>query len=467
MPGNGVPTFVQGFDTSYDPASVTNASQEIMPLGETVLSGNAAVICIQFNGNPGALTMADDGGNTWTALLGVTGVGGEFFAVFLATNVTPFRTITASMPTHQDFIQAFIDEFNNISLAAGSGALDGAVATGTSAAPNPTLALTATAVDGDLLIGYGACQTIDASVTQFTPNAGWTEIHNNRQNGLFAAYNIQTTHGAVSFGFNTSGTATFDMVALALKAANAGTDPTKLPRILRKSTPIYRNSADSSWTFQITPMGNCLAAMTLAVNSDATISSVSGNVNSWSKKAEIAGGAGGIAAALASDNVAAGTKETVTINFSPATATECKNLAVYDLIGAAFDNAATASGQQLAGGDVTGVSITPTIANGTSLSLIGVNAHTISGSTGASFRYDAPNNPEANGSCGNGFSDNGIAHIDYSSASAITFVWATQANPDGVDTWANVAMTFGLSSGNSANRGQVAGVTKQIASGWV
>lgn len=238
-------------------------------------SGNALVLGLSYAGVNHAGTISDDKSNSWRLATSVTD-GQHTTAIFYALNIAGgTQRITVTFDTAVYNFQAMASEFYNVAL---SNALDG-TASGTGMAPTVSASSMTTSTAGDLIYSYGFDTNVDNTVSGFTPDTGATLLGADIQQGLIAQYSVQSQAGSVQPKFGvTGGSNSFNVAAIALKPAAAGSAPSGI-RIVHVYHVLYYRFGES---LQFPATGDLLVCATAFAPSQVNITSMSTNLaNTW------------------------------------------------------------------------------------------------------------------------------------------------------------------------------------------
>ena len=267
------PTLVQHVSTGRENTGGTNPSLKVT-LPNPTLAGNALILGVEGNSSLAIATPTDDKGNTWIAGPSIS-TGGQTVASFYALNVaagTQVITTAYTGTSSPSRISAVLSEFNNVQTSGPIGP------TGSVGQASPvSITLSSSPAPGDLVWMWGAdTVSIDPVLTNITAGANFTLLSANREAGKMAQYSTSTSSPTASF--TTSGSDTFNAVALTLHAATAGSVPGPGIRIVHMQGEWYDVDAH---TAQFPCSGNLLV-ISLA-STGVTISAISdSNGNTWS-----------------------------------------------------------------------------------------------------------------------------------------------------------------------------------------
>ncbi len=459
---SSTPTLVQGRFTSTNSTQFCDSPVTIA-LPNNTLAGNALIICVQSDYTvTGPPTIGDNlSSGIWAPAANSYVAGGRRLDVIVGLNCPAginqiHVTHTGSNPTDTQYA---VYEFNNVAQAdALDGASDGATTAGT----------IATSADGDLIFCYGTQVSGDA-ITQWTAGTGLQLLNAQNYNSgtesaPFAEFGIQTTQGTINptaSGFN----GTCQMVAIALKAASAGTGPPAGIRILTvQGYNFYGGASGLSgpWTVQFPTRGNLTHLSWEALSETQTpvglqgISDTAGNtyqVNGPPQTCAQDPSAGYCQQARA-ESATPSPENLLTFSADSIANYSTTHLELYDITGAAtptcFDKAASAQGlQTTTSSSLTSGSLTPSGSNELIINTTGIDAHTLSGVVGVGYLSDIAVAPNFNGAGSGLESDDGYAHA-YSS-SPVTFVYSVQNNTEGgiagVQGWTSYSSAYKPASG--------------------
>jgi hypothetical protein len=294
------------------------------------------------------------------------------------------------------------------------------------------------------------------------------------QVGSCDQYYVQPTAGAISPSFTPSGSATWGSLAIALKAASAGTAPGSGIRIVHVQYTLIGSLTTGSnaapLPLQFPSSGNLL----VGVFNYVQIASVSDSAgNTWSCPAALLseGANNGqyaqiVYAANASTSPNLSGITLTLSNGSSGGQTYQSFLVLYDVAGAAtspYDTGSTANGQQTSNGDLTTVSITPSTSNGLVFGEVEIGFQTINGLVGPGYILDSvvntqdDDNPGGPGTQNSSLDeDNGCGHVYNANIDELNFEWTYNYSLSGggggevgAEYWAAVAAAFEAPAGTA------------------
>jgi hypothetical protein len=337
--------------------------------------------------------------------------------------------VSISSPT-----QAVLSEFYNVSAATD----------GTSASPTSAAAGTiSTSQSGDLIYEWGASLSTDTyyggayNGSSLTAGSGFTLLSADLQVGSCDQYEVQGSSGAIDPTFTPSGSATWGSLAVALRAASAGTPPGSGIRIVHVQHTLVGALTTGSNAAPIPLQFPCTGNLLVGAFNYVPITAVTDSAgNAWSCPSALMSedpNSGWCAQIIYAANANTNPNlSNIKLTISPTTTFQCF-LVLYDISGAAgspYDTAATANGLQTQNGNLSTVSITPSTPNGLVFSEVAVDYQTINGLVGATYILDsvvntqADDNPGGPGTQNSSLDeDNGYGHVYNSNTSQLTFVW--------------------------------------------
>jgi hypothetical protein len=476
-PTTVVPTLVQHVATAMECNGVRNF---IITLPNAALKGNCLILGIQYPSTGAITSVKDDQGDTWTEGPSTTNaMYDREMKLYYATNIAAgtqvvtvafsgLSGVSASSPT-----QAVLSEFYNVARSA---ARDGSTSSPNSAASGAII----TSASGDLIYDWGASLSTDTPCggsfngTRITAGTSFTLLSADLQVGSCDQYYVQPTAGTINPSFTPSGSATWGSLAIALKAASAGTAPGSGIRIVHVQHTLIgalTTSGDAApLPLQFPSSGNLLVGLF----NYCQIASVSDSAgNTWScPGALLSEGVNGgqyaqiVYAANASTSPNLSSIKLTLSNGSSGGETFQSFLVLYDVVGAAtapYDTGATANGQQTANGDLTTVSITPSTSHGLVFGQVEVGFQTINGLVGPGYILDSvvntqdDDNPGGPGTQNSSLDeDNGYGHVYNENAKGLTFEWTYKHSLSGgggevgAEYWAAVAAAFKARASTSA-----------------
>ena len=277
--------------------------------------------------------------------------------------------------------------------------------------------------------GVGALGNLTSTVSGVTAGAGFTLASANRQLASISQYTIQTTAAAINPTLTVtqgSGTDHFNTIAIAFKAAAAGTAPASGIRIQNMQHTFHPWPGSS--TVNLPSSGNLLA-LTAPVNTgqDAITSVRDSKGNAWTK---VAGESLDSPQVWYAVNATPGSD--LTISFNVANNTGIIVIA-WDIAGAStapFDKFTEATGAQAhAGDDITNAPlITPSTAHGLVIGLVNEYTGPPTSMIGAGYVADHVYYAGETDSSLMDMGD-GTAHIYNSDTSQLSFGWHQTSHP--------------------------------------
>lgn len=455
-PGSsGTPTLIQGRFTSTCGSFCNNPVTVTLP--NFSLSGNCLILVVTstYVGVTGAPTVSDNlSSGIWKPAASSFVSGGRRIDILVGLNCPAginqiFVTHTGTNPNDTQYA---VYEFYNVAQA---NALDGA-SNGTTTSGTIT-----TTADGDLIFCYGL-QSSGSAIGKWTAGSGFQLLNAQNYNSdseaaPFAQFAIQATRGTITptaSGFNGS----CQMVAIALKAASAGTAPAPGIRVVSvQGYNFYGGGSGNSgpWVLQFPTRGNLVHLSWLSLSSTmtpsglSTMSDTAGNSYTTNGAVQTCPqdvSAGYVHQAKA-QNAHPSTDNLITFSADTIAEFSTSHVELYDITGAAaasFDRAASTSGLQKVSGNLTTGSLTPSGPNELIINTVGIDAHTLSGVVGAGYLSDIAVAPNFDGAGSRLESDDGFSHVYGSSAT--TFVYSVQNSTSGgivgVQGWTSYSSAY-------------------------
>jgi hypothetical protein len=451
------PTLVQHVSTPFTRDTIPGMN---IYLPNKSLPHNCLIVAVQYGAEvaPGiTVSVSDDQGNTYSVGDAITSPysGGavpsqaRHLAVFYALNARAGVVhITVSFTGGSAWnVSVVASEWYNIAL---TDALDGASDSATTS-PKSTWAAGSitTSVGGDLVYQVAVDEDL-ARLGSFTAADGFALTSADLMAGTVTQYTVQRAPGVISPTVFVNGADAYTSVAIALKAAAAGTAPGPGIRIVHM---YVGNSGQGAATVPLqAPSSGNLLVFTLTRDADVPLTGIGdGNGNSYTEVpgSPITNGLGGTQWMFYAANAVTSSSMTLTLTFASPLPLGSAFI-VYDIAGAAtspFDTSNTAMGNQTSdgfNGELTTVSITPAGAGELVIARGDQDAGTIMGLVGPGFIFDNPTWPGqdeqgAGGAAAEFTLDSQAGHYYTLDASPVTFVWVT-TRP--VAQWETIAAAF-------------------------
>jgi len=430
-----VPTLIQHVTTSsnYDPSELGNNFK--VHLADPALANNCVILGIRYPDATGrTVTIADNRGNTWLAgpTVANNGIRSRIFYVTGVAEGT--RDITVTFDARLSGFQAQISEFYNVAV---NFALDGSSGSATSSNPAIVAGSLTTSVPGDLVYNYVATNDFGATITGITAGSGFTLLSADRLRASAAQYKVQSQAGAVTPAMTvTSASGSMNSLAIALKAATAGTPPAPGIRV----THVYHGYwLGSPAKLQFPSTGNLLVLATSFGTLNSNISSIASTPgNTWTK-VTIPPVDGTDPQMLYAANATTGPSLEFAINASAA----FLQFVIYDIAGAAsspFDGAAKASGNNPSNATIFGAPQISTTAPGLILATLPMGHGPPINCIAPGCLFDGVTYPgEADGSTFE--SSDGYAHLYHSTGGQTSFDWQP-ASVELPSAWFALAAAF-------------------------
>lgn len=318
------------------------------------LTGNA-IACF-FNsgtGNTGG-TLTDNKSNVYTLRVNVAGNQRTvLFDVFNAT--AGVTTITFSPSAGVNNIQGICAELTGVATtAAADGTCSAALGSGTNVACSAALTTT---VSGDILLHYGVEDTTPGGCTSWTHGASpwdWVSMGTDIQICQALQWQVQPTAGAITPAMTQAPTNNFDTIAVAYKAAAAGTAPTGM-YIAGVGHATISGGKLSPFTVTMPCTGNLVVLDALFVDA-VTVTQISdGTTNATAAGAQVALSGSGNVRHWFYPNYGCSTAKILTVTFT-GTNQSGDTMVMYDVVGAAaspLDTAITCGTSTLTGNTCT------------------------------------------------------------------------------------------------------------------
>jgi len=445
------PALVQNLST-YTNRDAEVGNDFIVNLATPTLANNCLILALTNAYSPSrTILVNDDKSNAWTAGPHVDfTANNETTTIFYALGVAAgTQKITLHFDASIYDVHATVSEWTNIATAA---AVSGS--RGASGVASPISAGSFTpgnndANGGNLIYqhaiaipGVGALGNLSSTVTAVTAGAGFTLASANRQLASISQYTVQTTAAAINPTITVaqgSGSDRFNTIAIAFKAAAAGTAPASSAIRIQNVQHTFHPWPGSS-TVNLPSSGN-LMVLTAPVNTgqDAITSVRDSKGNAWTK---VAGESSFSPQVWYAANASPGSD--LTISFNMANNTGIIVMA-WDIAGAStapFDKFIEATGAQArAGDDITNAPvITPSTAHGLVFGLVNEYTGPPTSMIGAGYVAD---HVYYAGQTDGSIMDmgDGTAHIYNSDTSQLSFGWR-QTNHPATSGWFAIAVAF-------------------------
>jgi uncharacterized repeat protein (TIGR01451 family) len=397
-------------------------------MGTGTLAGNLLVLKITYPSGSTVSSIADNKSSTYTPGPTVTsGTGWTTQLYYTANTAAGVNVITVTFAAAVGDFHFSAQEYSGVAT---SSPADGSCTGSGASAVSCSSAITTTG-NGDLIVS----SAIDAqnnsylcgdASTAITPGGSFFLDAADPYCSYGDAEYTQPSSGAITPSFTFTGNRdTFNIVAMAFKAAAAGTNPTGMN--IRHLEKVVLNLGASSQSYYFVSSGNLIVATTdVGGDSDSVTlgGCTSGPASPWTKRVPTTGNTSDEPQIFFIPNAATSTNLECTATMS--NSGNVGMLAIYDIAGAAtspedVDSPGVANG----GTSLTDFpSVTPTTAPGIAFVALNTGIGPITAAPGGLF-----DNTPYTGETDSGMLNNGDAwqHQFYASTSALNFAW-TQAN---------------------------------------
>ncbi len=445
------PTLVQNLST-YTNRDSEMGNDFIINLTNPTLANNCLILALtNAYTSTRTITVSDDKGNMWTRGPHIDFVANtETTTIFYALGVaTGTQKITIHFDASIFNVHATVSEWYNIATVAAANGSTAAFDVASPISPGSFTPGNNDANGGNLIYhhaiaipGSGSLGNLTSIVSGITAGAGFTLASANRQLASISQYAVQTTAAPMNPTLTVaqgSGADHFNTIAIAFKAAAAGTAPAARGIRVQNMQHTFHPWPGSS-TVSLPSAGNLLA-LTAPVNTgqDAITTVTDSKGNTWTKLA---------GESLESPQVWYAVNATpgsdLTISFDVDNGTGIIVIA-WDIAGAStapLDNFTEATGAQAsAGDDITSAPvITPTTADGLVIGLL--NHYTGPPTSMIGTGYVADHIFYA-GQTDASMMDmgDGTAHIYNIDTSPLTFDWHQTSHPP-TSGWFAIAVAF-------------------------
>lgn len=437
---------VAGFAENHVSASNTQGnavSRYTLRLPNGTQSGNCIIVGFQYGSVPGVTALVtDDKGNSYNVPISHDD-GSQVVNLSFALNVLGgtqeiIITFSGGMPS---YVSALASEFYNIATANALDGSSGNSGTGSSVTAGSFTPTTS----GDLIYQFAVQDSSSNRINSWTQGSSpWALLSADVMDSSAAQYQVQSSAAAINPAMTMAPAQNFNSVAIALKAAVAGSAPPpgiRVVRVQHHSLPAY---ASSPLPLQFPSTGNLLVVAWIGVAGHDITGISDGNGNHYVSTGPAYGNyTSGDVQIYYAPSAITGTTMTGPSLITTGTDISGSTAVLLDIRGAAaspFDAAAgraAANGTQSSSESVTAASITPSAPNGLIVTVIGVDSNTIDGVSLGNFLCSIPT-PVASP---NPVDQNNGWALNYNPDTATeTFVWSTQGGP--VNLWASIAVAF-------------------------
>lgn len=318
------PTLIQHVTSSANPVGLGESGNNFkFTLPNAVGAGNCLILGITYNDTDTA-TVTDNNGNTWPVSPAVSADSTDYTSeIFVLPNANAgVTTITVSFGSARIPFQYTISEFCNVATTSPvNGTASAAAQLGPSLSTGSFTPGNNNASGGNLIWNYYAIGgPAGGNPTSFVPGGSFVlldgDIAWTNGQGLphAAQYYVQATSAAINPGITTTGDSAdhWDCVAIALKAASAGTQAPAGIRV-GKINHFTTTTPPAAWKFQIPATGNLRVLTTANYQGITDITSVvDSEGNTWN----VVEGAADQPYLFWWPNAAANPNLTVTVNIS-------------------------------------------------------------------------------------------------------------------------------------------------------
>jgi len=449
---SGAPTLVQHVSTPNTHNSLASVFNVVLP--NKTLAGNAIVVAFQISFGGTVKSVTDNQGNKYTA---GPSTGSQCFMYYTLGATAGVTRITVTLSTTGAYFSAVAAEFAHVATATAADGSNGANSSNNSVSTWSTAPISTTA-DGDLLyyVGFDLSYSNMGTPPDFsgvaTLGAGLKFAAADLQEGAFAAYTVQSTHGSVTPSLTVNAPRRYGALALALKgSAASGTLPGPGIRIVR----IQHGHMDTgtSAKMQFPSTGNLIVLGWTEGDGTFNISNLGdtqGNTYTQVSGSPITTGAGGTVQLYYAANAISANDLLLSLSLTGSSIGS--EAVLYDVTGAAtapFDVSATASGSYpMPATQFTSVALTPAGAGELVVAHGDQDTGTMTGLVGTGYIFDMPTwggqDEGGAGGAGNQFTlDAQAGHYYTLDASRVTFTWtATIGNGSGTNDWETIAAAF-------------------------
>jgi len=384
-PGVPTPTLVQHQSSAMNALAKTNCAGNNykIRLLQPVLSGNCLILGITHGGTA-PTGVSDNINGAWAAATVTANAGSYDSRIYVMPNAGGGQTtVTVAFSGTQDPFQYEASEFYNVATTSpGAGSVATADDTGAALACGSFTPTNNDATGGNLLWSYFCLSAIANESTypsSISPGTSHTLLSADRSQDTLAyhacQYYVQPTSASINPGMTFTGETgnTFNCLAVALKAASAGTAPAASGIRIKSQAnhSWWRRVPSQSVTLQFPCTGNLIALMINEPGVVEITSVTDSNGNSYTKRQ---GSETGAPQCWHTANSTPSTNLVITMNMTSHASTQRYTVMAYDIVGAAaspYDNAAsvyaTCDGATYVDNHP---SLTPTYSTGLTLALL-------------------------------------------------------------------------------------------------
>jgi hypothetical protein len=441
------PTLVQSLSTSSN-MNMEAGNDFIVNLPNPVLANNCLILDLTYDYSPNrTVSVTDDKFNAWTAGPKVDdATNANSTQVFYAAGAaagTQTLSIHFDNPTLN--VHATVSEWYNIAIAAAANGSVGAIgvigptiAAG-SFTPGNNDASGGNLIHHHAIAAVGSLGNLGSDITAVIPGSGFTLQAAQRSLAAVTQNFVQPSAAPINPTITVAQSVNdnYNTIAIAFKAANAGTAPGRGIRIVHMQHQLYGNAGTRTASFPAT--GNLVVMSAAVAANQNAINAVSDNKgNTWTRSTA------GVASPqlFYASNATTGTDMSVNVTVANGNGLV---IILWDIAGAAtspFDSEVQANGAQSGAGDdiVNAPLIRPATANGLVIAVINEYTGPPSSMIGAGQVADHIFYAGETDASLMDFGD-GTAHIFNADASPIAFGWR-QTNHPPTSGWTAIAVAF-------------------------
>lgn len=436
------PVYVQHRDANMAEQSGTGTTIRSVRLANPVLSGNCLIVAATWSGTA-TNTISDDKSNSYGSptITYYDATNTQTHALWVKPNITNGpRKITGTLSVASNWTAFKITEFYNVASASPVDASTSNVVAGTSL----TAGSMTPSQTGDLIYMVGWQDSATALSQRMTAGTGFSLVpgSTNSYDGSYAQYRVYASTSPINPACTVTGDPeNYINMAVALKAASAGTAPAAGIRVIAIQSMFVGSGTTSSVT-QFVTKGNLQILMATA-GAISGIASTGANTAAWTSRVAAQDDDAGqmyYASILDSANTTAGSN-VITVSLD---AQNNQDYLLFDVTGAAtvpYDKSSKLENQtQASGTTFTTSSVTPATSNGLVFNVVSVGVGTVTDPTSSSYYGVSATEDDGYFDLSQSDENNGWGIYYNPNTSAVQFIWNELDGPLGA--WSSATAAY-------------------------